>query len=226
MGNRLLTSQGKKSQTGAIVGGVIGGLAFLGLIAVLAFLYIRRQRRQRTVAPSSSYMSSHGMSPTATNGKGGFFGMGTMKRDENEDRLVPQPWTPESNADGTMAKHQDDGVVVMPWAPSAPGEQAFLSPEPGTGATTTFADVQQQGQPPQQHQFVPYSDQEPPQQSGERQRASSFTMTMVGTPPPGPGSSSGGHQTITSSPLPLTQQQGYSQLPTSPNHPVMWVERS
>lgn len=45
------------SNTGAIVGGVVGGVAFLSCIALGLFLYMRRRRRKR-IAPSSEFINS------------------------------------------------------------------------------------------------------------------------------------------------------------------------
>lgn len=62
----------KGSNTGAVVGGILGALAVIAIL-VAAFLVIRRRRRRNHVAPSSEFMQRYRNavtlhSPTPTNG--------------------------------------------------------------------------------------------------------------------------------------------------------------
>jgi hypothetical protein len=43
--NALLYAGKKSSQKGAIIGGIVGGVAFLSLVGLLIFLLIRRSRK-------------------------------------------------------------------------------------------------------------------------------------------------------------------------------------
>ncbi|KAK7002213.1 acid protease [Favolaschia claudopus] len=49
-----LSSEGKKTNVGAIAGGVVGGLGFLVLAVVIAFLFFRHRRRRRDPKPDST----------------------------------------------------------------------------------------------------------------------------------------------------------------------------
>jgi len=195
--NRLFLTKSNK-EVGPIVGGVVGGLGFLGLIALLAFLFIRR-RRQRNISPSASYLASGGAPSNSTTKEKGMFRWGSSKKEPNDELLVPEPWSANRSQEGS-------GVTIIPWSPAAPSEQAFLSP---TGS------------------FNSQQPSSPIDQPMVRERASSFTMTMVSTPPiptpPPVGAmpplSPGFYREQQS-----LDRQGYSPVPSS--NPVMWVERS
>ncbi|KAJ3501922.1 hypothetical protein NMY22_g18758 [Coprinellus aureogranulatus] len=62
----------KGSNTGPIVGGILGALAVI-LLLIAAFLVVRRRRRNQRVAPSAEFMQRYGnfatlQSPTPTRG--------------------------------------------------------------------------------------------------------------------------------------------------------------
>lgn len=171
---------------------------------------------------------------------------------EEADDLMPEPFSLPGTAAPTTAPTSDmdggHGVTVVPWTPSQPAEEAFLSP---------YASSPQDNQLQQQQQRSLVSLGASP----DRITSPTFTMTTVATPPPivtsmqmmppppgaltpgySPGYSPGSSYETQRA---YEQQQayereqreqqgsgpgGYSQLPLgSPEldgHPVMWVERS
>lgn len=216
--NRAFATKSKKSATGAIVGGVIGGIAFIALIVAGVFFFLRRRRHQGT-PPSAMFASDGHIVQSGSEDKNhSFFGFGSSK-EKNMDHLMPEPFTMGAGANGG-AQH---GVTVAPWSPNAPSEQAFLSP-----AGSTF---------PQQQQQNGQMLNMPPQQ-----------QTYGTTPPPHSATSSGGMSQMQSLASPMSQGQQmrgptppgtpgfdqydrpasgnqYSPVP-NPTGQAMWVERS
>ncbi|KAG8900246.1 hypothetical protein FRB99_006177 [Tulasnella sp. 403] len=122
--NRLFQSKKSTNTTGPIVGGVVGGIAFIALVGVLAWLYIRR-RRMNTVPPSATFTSSGGFATQDESEKKHRSFLGFGSKDKNEGNLVAEPWAPPK---GDSSAESGDHVVVQPWQPTAVAEQAFLSP--------------------------------------------------------------------------------------------------
>ncbi|KAI0646923.1 hypothetical protein C8Q79DRAFT_1009081 [Trametes meyenii] len=98
--------------TGAIVGGVIGGLAFL-LLAACAFVIVRRRLRARRTAPSAEFMDmARGTTPA---GMMGFDSVTTPLADRSvplarqsslEEADLPPAFTPGSYTDPVYEKVQ------------------------------------------------------------------------------------------------------------------------
>ncbi|KAH9483971.1 hypothetical protein JR316_0003449 [Psilocybe cubensis] len=61
-GNPIDTVSGssKKSNAGAIAGGIIGGLLFLVIVCSLVYWLIMRRRRRSRIAPSTAYLATYG----------------------------------------------------------------------------------------------------------------------------------------------------------------------
>ncbi|KAG8880807.1 hypothetical protein FRB99_004781, partial [Tulasnella sp. 403] len=137
--NRLLEGRGKDSSNKkVIIGAVVGGVAFLLIVGLLAAFFIRRHRRPRT--PPSAIFTSTGQlasrSGTADftaveRGRSPSSFFGSTKDRQNTQSLVAEPWIPEGTA------LMGDQVVVTPWTPPAMSEQAFLSPA-GTAASLPY----------------------------------------------------------------------------------------
>ncbi|KAH7912250.1 hypothetical protein BJ138DRAFT_815376 [Hygrophoropsis aurantiaca] len=83
-----LTATSSKSNAGAIAGGVIGGVVFIGCVAVGLILFCRYRARKRT-APSSEFM-------------------------RNEDRTVTPIFRLDSNAPNAVAQAHNASGVPLP----------------------------------------------------------------------------------------------------------------
>ncbi|KAG8869751.1 hypothetical protein FRB98_002199 [Tulasnella sp. 332] len=219
--NRQFASK-SSSNTGAIVGGVIGGIALLLFVGLGAFIFGRQ--RGRTEAPSSTYLSIVG---TPLEDKvGSMFRWLDRKKDYNDDNAEAEPWIAGTATGGVSpdddirsVEHAYGGnhnVVVMPWAPSAAEEEAFLSP---TGRSFDHHGDVLDGDPLRQYSQT------------------SLTMTTIETPPaPSPDRFAAGEYDQRHLYDPRGQDVmthgGYSSVPTSglsgqtSTGPVMWVERT
>jgi hypothetical protein len=153
MAPRLFETPSKKSDVGAIVGGVIGGVAFLGLIALGAILFLRRRKAKNSPPPSSEFAEAK-LAPASST----FSTFFSKKKDQNTiENLVAQPYNPQDGSTGD--------VRVNSWSPNAPAEQAFLSPTgsafPANGSANansqSFAKAGQYASHPQPHSPPPTS---------------------------------------------------------------------
>ncbi|EIW60513.1 uncharacterized protein TRAVEDRAFT_70875 [Trametes versicolor FP-101664 SS1] len=115
-GAALPSSSTHSTHTGAIVGGIIGGLAFL-LLAVVATILLRRRMRARRTAPSAEFMSlargtTPGLSPGAVRMKGTMTPSGdrllslARQRSLGDDVDRPPAFTPGAYADPVLEKVQ------------------------------------------------------------------------------------------------------------------------
>ncbi|KAG8935401.1 hypothetical protein FRC01_000007 [Tulasnella sp. 417] len=136
---RAFAAKQGKSNTGAIVGGVIGGLAFIAIVAAASFFYIRHRRRQNEIPPSAEFAVSGDLNGGGSSEKHHSL-LGFMSKDRNADNLAAEPWTPPPGTappGSTEGGHDAGNIVVQPWTPNAPGEQAFLSPMGAAFPATT-----------------------------------------------------------------------------------------
>ncbi|KAH7341926.1 hypothetical protein B0J17DRAFT_648624 [Rhizoctonia solani] len=113
---------------GAIVGGVIGGLVFLGAIAGLAYWLHCRKRRARDIAPSSEflkpeYYATPPLLPAHERRDSAY-------RDEMEEEMGPSPTSRLSWAGGlvTTRRHEDDDEECEMLPPFTRG--AYIGPSP------------------------------------------------------------------------------------------------
>ncbi|KAG8869205.1 hypothetical protein FRB97_001510 [Tulasnella sp. 331] len=216
------TASKSSPNTGAIVGGVIGGIVLLLFVGRGAFNFGRQ--RGRTEAPSSTYLST--VRTPLEDKVGSVFRWLDRKKDYNDDNTEAGPRTTgtvtggvSTNEDIRSVEHaygENHDVVVMPWAPSAAEEVAFLSP---TGRSFDHHGNVLDRDPLRQHSQTP------------------FTMTTTETPPaPSPDRFSAGEYDRRRLYDPRGQNvmthSGYSSVPTSSlsgqtsTGPVMWVERT
>ncbi|KIO25321.1 hypothetical protein M407DRAFT_25332 [Tulasnella calospora MUT 4182] len=208
---RAFQTKSSKSNTGAIVGGVIGGLAFIAIVAAGSFFYIRRRRQQNEIPPSAAFATSGDLSGGTSSEKHHSL-LGFMSKDRNADNLAAEPWTPPPGtaaAGSTEGGHDAGNVVVQPWTPNAPGEQAFLSPMGAGFPAGTTASTTSPGPPTTS--FAGHTP--PPPSASPAYTATSGAQPM--TPPPrSPGMAY--DQPVNGS--------SYSPVP-NPTGQAMWVER-
>ncbi|KAK7997909.1 hypothetical protein PG989_005949 [Apiospora arundinis] len=135
------SSSGQK-HTGAIVGGVLGGLAGLAILAALLFCCLRRrQRRNRRLGPGPDPMpapTSEYMSPVRSHGAA-FAPLPTWQEEEEPQTTPPnkhaQPyhqWEHPANAATGMGNTSRDGPLP-PLPVSAVSAQSPTSPTGGHG---------------------------------------------------------------------------------------------
>jgi len=201
----LFAAKSSKSEAGPIAGGVVGGLAFIALLAVGVFFFIRHRRRDAT-PPSATFTSEGNL--VSTEKSRSFFGFSGSK-DKNDDHLAAEPWVGGgSSENGTVGGPAGQNVTVQPWLPNAPAEQAFLSP---SGTATTFNGSAAGGMMPSAGSPGPHA------QYGSQQG-----MTP---PPPSTTPGSVGYDGYDRS----STGGAYSQVPNTANPlqpQAMWVERS
>ncbi|KAG8987093.1 hypothetical protein FRB90_003601 [Tulasnella sp. 427] len=215
LATRAFKTKSSKSNVGAIVGGVIGGLVFIALVAVGSCLFIRHRRRQHEVPPSAAFATSGEVSGATGSSEKHQSLLGFMSKDRNADNLAAEPWTPPPNSAGAVGAgagaaaaggaNSEGNVVVQPWQPNAPGEQAFLSP---TGAAFPAGST---SPGPTNTNFSGHTP--PPPSTSPAYTATSHGASAAQPMTPGVGYDhpSNGH--------------GYSPVP-NPTGQAMWVERS
>ncbi|CAE6481124.1 unnamed protein product, partial [Rhizoctonia solani] len=113
---------------GAIVGGVMGGLVFLGAIAGLAYWLHCRKRRARDIAPSSEflkpeYYATPPLLPAHERRDSAY-------QDETEEEMGPSPTSRLSWAGGlvTTRRHEDDDEDCEMLPPFTRG--TYIGPSP------------------------------------------------------------------------------------------------
>ena len=113
---------GSKTPIGAIVGGTVGGVAFIVLLGILLFFCLKRRRRERRESHDSNLIKNYGMSS------------GTEKRNRF-DILAGG----KSNRDGGLGRSGSDAEARVAGQEYQPVPFRYPSPPPGssTGTNTT-----------------------------------------------------------------------------------------
>ncbi|OSX65167.1 hypothetical protein POSPLADRAFT_1038961 [Postia placenta MAD-698-R-SB12] len=93
-------SLARKTNVGAIAGGVIGGLCLFALLAVLLVFWLRRRRRTR-VAPSAEFMSAAAAASHSADAKEASLPLARQNSLEDE---LPPAFTPGSFSDPIFEK--------------------------------------------------------------------------------------------------------------------------
>ncbi|KAG8985654.1 hypothetical protein FRB90_004522 [Tulasnella sp. 427] len=204
----LIDSKGKDSTTkNVVIGAVVGGVVFLLCVGLAIFFVARHWKSRRRSPPSAIFASavSGGSIDDEYKGTGekrhsvkntsSFLGFGspTSRSGHLSQNFVAEPWVPPSSS-ATHGVGAEQGVVVTPWTPQAPGEQAFLSPTGGALDTTVAA--------------LPYGP------SSSHQSHSPGPMS-AGTTSPAPTSSMAYHNPSPQRPLSGQSYVPYSPVPTS-----------
>ncbi|KAG8956217.1 hypothetical protein FRC04_004293 [Tulasnella sp. 424] len=210
LATRAFQTKSSKSNVGAIVGGVIGGIVFIALVALASFFFIRHRRRQNEIPPSAAFATSGDLSGGGSSEKHHSL-LGFMSKDRNADNLAAEPWTPPPAAASAEGGHHTGGnVVVQPWSPNVPAEQAFLSP---TGAAFPAAAGAAATSPgPTNTNFSGHTP--PPPSTSPAYTAHSGAAQPMTPPPRSPGMAY--DQPVNGS--------SYSPVP-NPTGQAMWVER-
>ncbi|KAG8968635.1 hypothetical protein FRC05_001487 [Tulasnella sp. 425] len=149
----LIDARGKDSATkNVVIGAVVGGLIFLICVGLALFFVARHWKTRRRSPPSAIFASAvsggsidddyagggekrHSVRNTAS-----FLGLGSPTSKSSGHNYVAEPWLPPTTSSGSPGlAGAERGVVVAPWTPQAPSEQAFLSPTGNALDTTVVA---------------------------------------------------------------------------------------
>ncbi|KAB5545581.1 hypothetical protein GE09DRAFT_212947 [Coniochaeta sp. 2T2.1] len=180
----------KKSNTGAIVGGVVGGVAAIAIIGLAAFFLLRRKKKPSAATPAAA-AAGPGTDPTSPTGpaspppQGGYY-------DPNQPQMAQQQGQYNYGAAGFAPVDPRASIAKPPYAvateynPHSPNANNGFSPPqspapaygpPGSTPPPAGAYGQQQaavspdstgyGQPGQPYQATQYNQygQQPPQQA-------------------------------------------------------------
>lgn len=210
LATRAFQTKSSKSNVGPIVGGVIGGVVFIALVALGSFFFIRHRRRQNEVPPSAAFANSGDLTGGGSSEKHHSL-LGFMSKDRNADNLAAEPWTPPPAAASAEGGQQNGGnVVVQAWSPNVPAEQAFLSPTGAAFPAATGAASTSPG--PTSTSFSGHTP--PPPSTSPAYTAHSGAAQPMTPPPRSPGMAY--DQPVNGS--------SYSPIP-NPTGQAMWVER-
>jgi hypothetical protein len=160
---------GSKTPIGAIVGGTVGGVAFIVLLGILLFFCLKRRNRERRASNDSSLIKNYGMSS------------GTEKRNRFDILAGGR-----SNGDGGLGRSGSDAEARVAGQEYQPVPFRYPSPPPGssTGTGTT---------PPTSFPVMPVSKEAESRRSHDsgntsrtydthpQQTASSVTGTGIGS---------------------------------------------
>ncbi|KAG8929154.1 hypothetical protein FRC01_004765 [Tulasnella sp. 417] len=149
----LIDGQSKDNATkGIVIGAVVGGLVFLICVGLAVFFVARHWKTRRRSPPSAIFagaVSGGSIDDNYTSEKrhsvrnttSSFLGLGSPTRGSaGHQNYVAEPWVPPpSSTPGLSGGGSERGVVVAPWTPQVPSEQAFLSPTGHALDTTVVA---------------------------------------------------------------------------------------
>jgi hypothetical protein len=108
---------GKSTPVGAIVGGTVGGVAFLVLLAILLFFCLKRRNRERRESNDTSLIKNYGMN-----------GAGTEKR----NRFDILAGGKSARNDGGLGRSGSDAETRVGEAEYQPSPFRYPSPPPGS----------------------------------------------------------------------------------------------
>jgi len=138
--DKVQTSSSGKSSTpvGAIVGGVIGGLAVVilgGLVAL--FMYRKKQKRQTpaTVTHSHEDASGHSRTMSDLSQKSNGIGFGYQRMDRSLATTSPSSRPPMSPTSGTMHTHTSSVNSLSYFGSINPSVAPYSSPPPPAART-------------------------------------------------------------------------------------------
>jgi len=119
--------EGKPTNIGAIVGGVVGGVVILGLVGTLLWLYLRERRRNRTVVRDSGYLISPSpffAEPAPQTSQSNIHTSETASRVYDSNYPATYPSTP-THAHGYANPYPPDLAIQPPsYQPFHPGDYA------------------------------------------------------------------------------------------------------
>lgn len=146
----LIDARGKDNGTkNIVIGAVVGGLVFLICVGLALFFVARHWKTRRRSPPSAIFASAvsggsiddeyaGGEKRRSVRNTASFLGLGSPTSKSSGHNYVAEPWVPPSSGSPGLAG-AERGVVVAPWTPQAPSEQAFLSPTGNALDTTVVA---------------------------------------------------------------------------------------